>query len=429
MNDDYAPPLTEPLEVIPHHWTQIVGEKITATRISLASSGLSPTLLSDSEEFRAPRQSLFDESDRFVFEREIGRGGMGVVSIVHDRDLRRHVAFKRNFREEHSPNGLTRRFIREAQITAQLSHPNIIPIYDVGALPEGGLYISMPAVHGQTFQGMLRGIGTDERIRRLPELIDIFLKVCDAVAYAHQRGVIHRDIKPENVLVGANGEVRLVDWGLAVAQANGHERSPAVKPEVAQSQSVLVTDPTLTVTGEVMGTPAYMSPEQAKGYLEEVDQRTDVYGLGGLLHAILTGNPPNKGETIVETLEFARGQSRPSVAQRSEWPVPHSLTRICNRALEFHRDERFASVTAMADAVRVARFDHVRGATKRVVIAMIFGVAVCTGSTIGLVASVAHVTNVHWTFWGAIVAPSLGLLLSSAMEALSGGRLAYNERD
>jgi serine/threonine protein kinase len=222
----------------------------------------------------------------------IDAGGMGVVWRVRDLQFGRDLAVKVMTSWGCAASGLRERFVAEAQICGQLTHPFIVPVHGMGWLADGRPYYTMKLVEGRTLAALL-GEGPAPPGQR-SEFVQIFGQVCQAVAFAHSRGIIHRDLKPENIMVGAHGEVQLMDWGLAKVLTDpgagprpGDESETGVKSEGMES--------TRTLAGSVLGTAAYMAPEQARGLIEEVDRRSDVFGLGGILCRILTGEPPYGG--------------------------------------------------------------------------------------------------------------------------------------
>jgi serine/threonine-protein kinase len=240
-----------------------------------------------------------DEAGRYRLHGEIARGGMGAVLKGRDTDLGRDVAIKVLLETHAGKTELVQRFVEEAQIGGQLQHPGIAPVYDLGQLADQRPYFTMKLVKGQTLAALLarRKHPTEERAK----FVGIFEQVCQTLAYAHARGVIHRDLKPSNVMVGAFGEVQVMDWGLAKVLAESDKEQPprpAVsvirtrRSESSEQQGV----GTQTQAGSVLGTPAYMAPEQARGDLDLVDERADVFGLGAILCEILTGQPPFEGK-------------------------------------------------------------------------------------------------------------------------------------
>ena len=248
-----------------------------------------------SEEFAPDTPSANDSGFRYEFQEEIARGGMGVVVRAVDTELRREVAVKILQDSLHKNLGLIRRFVQEAQIGGQLQHPGIAPVYDIGRLPDGRPFIAMKLVKGETLQAHLHA-QKDAREDQA-RLLGIFEQICQAVAYTHSHGVIHRDLKPANVMIGEFGEVQIMDWGLArpICDERSRSNEPSVpearSPAEASSAVTLSTDAADTRVGQVMGTPAYMPPEQ---FLGRTDTTTDVFALGSMLCEILTGQPAGR---------------------------------------------------------------------------------------------------------------------------------------
>jgi serine/threonine-protein kinase len=242
---------------------------------------------------------------------EIGRGGMGTVYRARDPVLGREVAVKVLSDRYPVGSSAARRFLDEARITAQLQHPGIPPVFEVGELPDGRPYLAMRLIEGRTLDDLLetRADPAADRGR----FVAIFEQVCQAVAYAHSRGVIHRDLKPANVMVGSFGEVQVMDWGLAKVLGAADPEERADPPQPPPGRAVPYSD-SLTEAGTILGTPAYMPPEQATGDVGLVDTRSDVFGLGAILCAVLTGQAPYTGD--VDTVRLAATQGRLADALR-----------------------------------------------------------------------------------------------------------------
>jgi PAS domain S-box-containing protein len=280
-------------------------------------------------------------------------GGIGRVWLAHDDQLGRDVALK-ELRPERAEQAILRaRFFQEGQITGQLEHPGIIPVYELARRGEDGQpFYTMRFVKGRTLSEAARAYHERRTAGRadaleLPGLLNAFVTVCNTVAYAHSRGVIHRDLKGQNVLLGDFGEVVVLDWGLAkvVGRPEAEAGAPPVVLDAAGADSGY------TVQGQALGTPAYMAPEQAAGRLDQIDRRTDVYGLGAILYEILTGVPPFTGHSTEEVLRKVREEEPPPPRER--WPeVPPALETLCLRALAKRPQDRPAAAADLAHDVQ-----------------------------------------------------------------------------
>lgn len=250
------------------------------------------------ERLRAGAEAPDLSGTRYRLLERMARGGMGVIYAVEDVPLRRRVAMK-VLDVQGASESLAERLIREAHVLAQLEHPGIVPVHDVGALSDGRVYYTMKFVEGRRLDEHLSGVAS------LPDRMRIFQRICEAVAFAHSRGVLHRDLKPGNIMVGPFGEVLVMDWGLAkilrdVPEANRSAEEVTVisepAPGVTTAQSVppLSADASATAAktahGTVLGTPGYMAPEQARGEIEKLDERSDIYALGAILRDMLAGH-------------------------------------------------------------------------------------------------------------------------------------------
>ena len=238
------------------------------------------------------------DAGRYQLHGEIARGGMGVVLKGRDIDLGRDVAVKVLLEKHRDSPEMVRRFVEEAQIAGQLQHPGVVPVYELGRLPDGRLYIAMKLIRGRTLAALLEGRqGADEDRARY---LAVFEQLCQAMAYAHNCGVVHRDLKPSNVMVGGFGEVQVMDWGLAkVIDRGGVADERRSLPSQAEIEPVRTlhtgSSADESQAGSVLGTPGYMAPEQARGLLDTLDERADVFGLGAILCEILTALPPYTG--------------------------------------------------------------------------------------------------------------------------------------
>lgn len=255
---------------------------------------------------------------RFERQSVLGQGGMGTVHLAFDRLMLRQVALKTLRLVAEGTDGREQHFVQEAQLMGQLDHPNILPMYDLLIGADGDpLELVMKYVDGEDYSLLIERLHASPTHGGLHEALQVFLKVCDAMSFAHQRGVVHCDLKPENVMVGKYGQVYVMDWGVALLQKqNGSEDSP------------------------LFGTLGYMAPEQLLGDREAINVTTDVYGLGGVLCVLVTGKPPRHGVG-----DIADWQTTPSLEDRSgSLQVPPELCRIAERALSPAQGDRFQSV-------------------------------------------------------------------------------------
>jgi serine/threonine protein kinase len=270
------------------------------------------------------------EGTRYSLLERVARGGMGVVYAARDEKLGRRVALKVLDAPDRN-NELARRLIREAQVLARLEHPGIVPVHDVGTLQDGRVFYTMKFVEGHRLDKHI------ETVDSVPDRLRLFLRICDAVAFAHARGVLHRDLKPANVMVGPFGEVLVLDWGLAkilrepasINAKNDPEAAIIHGPGMATAGSGATEVSAVTGHGTVMGTPGYMSPEQARGDNELLDERSDIFSLGAMLRFLLSedsaGTPPQPSRRMDKSLEA-----------------------ICAKALEPNPEDRYANVTQLA---------------------------------------------------------------------------------
>ena len=295
----------------------------------------------------------------YTLVKEIARGGMGQIYFGEDPQLERQVAVKVSSISE---GGEDPRFTKEAKVLALLAHPNIVPIHTLGVDSQGRPFYSMKLVKGRTLQAVLNALkdGNTEATKEYTQaaLLTIFRKVCDAMAFAHAKGILHRDLKPENIMVGEYGEVLVMDWGLAKILG---ERDAA---GVVKAAATDTGDYGMTLEGEVMGTPQYMSPEQAEGMVAELDTRSDIYSLGGILYAILTLRPPVGGSTLAEVLGNVKSgvlspmgtatRMAKGIGGRPEpmtVAVPAALQAVTLKAMATDRSKRYTSVELFAEDI------------------------------------------------------------------------------
>ncbi|MEZ4450775.1 MAG: serine/threonine-protein kinase [Nannocystaceae bacterium] len=285
-------------------------------------------------------------SQRYRERGGLGEGGMGVVSHVDDLDLLRELAVKRLRPELRDDDRLQGLFLWEARVTAHLDHPGIVPIHDLGIDGRGELYFTMRYVHGRSLEDALAGLrrGDPALARRLslPRRLRLFTQLCQAIEFAHARGVLHRDLKPGNVMLGAHGELLVMDWGLAVALPGA--AGEAIRAAMPAGHGDV---------GGLSGTPLYMSPEQARG--EALDVRSDVFTLGVILHELCALTPPydtGAGTTVEGLLECVRiGDVRPLAGTPGVSP---GLAAIVARATAQWPDQRYQTVTALREDLEIA---------------------------------------------------------------------------
>ena len=299
---------------------------------------------------------------KYTIGRTVAHGGMGVIKSVHEPALGRDVAMK--VMREPSKAGSEERFSQEAQITAQLEHPNIVPIHELGVDEEGKPYYTMKLVRGISLRRVLELLAAEdvEMIRQWPlsALLTVFQKICDALAFAHSRNIIHRDLKPANIMLGEYGEALVMDWGLAKLLGREHLRTVPLQPLTdADTAQISENDETTigpTISGTVMGTPQYMPPEQANGEVETMDERTDIYSLGAILYHILTLRPPFHGRTSTEVIQnvragqivpFAQACGKKRLAHLPGGRLPESLGAVVLKAMSVQKGQRYATVKAL----------------------------------------------------------------------------------
>ena len=274
--------------------------------------------------------------------RPIGRGGMGAVYLVLDTRLARRVALK--VLDVLGDEALGLRLEHEARVIARLEHPNIVPVHDVGRLPDGRVYYTMKYVRGQRLDEWLAGAPPRAASLRM------FQRICEAVAFAHARGVVHRDLKPQNIMVGAFGEALVMDWGLAregPAAAASDPQTPSLDPLVAAADTLPAPRPSSTGHGTLLGTPGYMSPEQARGETGAIDERSDVFALGAILYFLLAGRAAFPGDSVEDVMARTLDDEPPALS-RAAPDVPRPLASITTRALQKRPEDRYRSAFDMA---------------------------------------------------------------------------------
>jgi len=289
---------------------------------------------------------------RYEILDEIARGGMGVVYRAQDIDLSRNIALKLVQARFSADQPTLRRFIDEARITGRLQHPGIPPVHEFGQLADGRPFLAMKLIRGQTLAAkVLESPGTADRCL----LIAAFEQICQAVGYAHSQGVIHRDLKPQNVMVGAFGEVQVMDWGLA-KDLNLQPGDEFPRGESSEPLAIPDRQSDVTQAGTIMGTPAYMAPEQARGEIELLDARADVFGLGAILCEILTGGPPFVGTRTFGALYLAStGNVGDAFARLDACGTDPEMIALAKKCLDPDHDQRFENGGAVAMAIAAWR--------------------------------------------------------------------------
>ncbi len=305
-----------------------------------------------------------ETTSRYTLVHEIGRGGMGQIYLGEDLQLKREVAVKVS---SVAQGGTDLRFAHEAEVLARLAHPNIVPVYTMGTDGLGRPFYSMKLIKGRTLQSVLNALRVgDAGVRKAyprSALLNVFRKVCDAVAFAHSKGILHRDLKPENVMVGEYGEVLVMDWGLAKVLGSVDE-TPTDRAELGTlSGGSKMGVQGATLEGQLMGTPQYMSPEQAQGMVSELDVRSDVYALGAVLYAILTLRAPVEGRTVEEVVSRVKsGQISPLWTRCGDGPcgeggaqdleIPEALNSVTLKAMAMRREDRYPDVEALVTDIQ-----------------------------------------------------------------------------
>ncbi len=353
-----------------------------ATPAGESGPGLAAAALdSSSGKILRQLQARVPSGSRYGVLEEIARGGMGAILKVWDPDLRRHLAMKVAFLPQPKDNKATTadeerplaRFLEEAQITGQLDHPGIVPVHELGLDSSGRVYFTMQLVRGQDLANVFEMAAAGSGGWTTTRALRVILKVCEAMAYAHSKGVIHRDLKPANVMVGRFGEVYVMDWGLARVIGR-HDTTQSRLRSASTTLSLVRTDrrdardsgdagsALATLDGDVVGTPAYMPPEQARGQIEILDERSDVYALGAILYHLLAGHMPyvrdGTKRDAYEVWSLVRsGPPEPlaEVASRA----PPELVAICEKAMARERSERYSSMETLAEDLSAYLDGHV----------------------------------------------------------------------
>jgi formylglycine-generating enzyme required for sulfatase activity/predicted Ser/Thr protein kinase len=345
-------------------------------RAAAVALGCSPTVVgagapasalerAHAEQLLAGLGETTDAGPRYQVVGEIGRGGMGVVLRVLDKKLERHLAMKLILGKDgpaamastDAAKQVLRRFLNEARITGQLQHPGIVPVHEVGVDKAGRAFFTMKLVQGRTLADVFDAMHAGDAEWHRNRVLSLVQRMCEALAYAHDRGVVHRDLKPSNVMIGDFGEVYIMDWGLARELGKSAEADPVPSPADLALENHLE----LTRSGVVLGTPSYMPPEQAAGRLGDIDARSDIYAVGAMLHELIAGHPPYCDPESA-SVEMREGPMRgirllrrilagppPALCNRDVAP---ELVAICERGMHYERERRYANAQLLADDLR-----------------------------------------------------------------------------
>ncbi len=336
-------------------------DNIQAPQIEVGNSDLQMTVFAEPDSVTArPTPGIAQAESESLYDvlELLDEGGMGTIHLARDRKLRRRAAFKQMKARVAQDPALVARFLSEAQITAQLDHPNIVPVYSLETRADGRVAYAMKLVEGLTLRQLI-----DEAMERhtrkqvvgssypLNARLDVFLKLCDAVDFAHSRGVIHRDLKPANVMIGGHGEVYLMDWGIARLIGVDEHEGEFVQVALGVDEQQAHAD--LTMAGQAVGTPAYMSPEQAAGKNQELDGRSDQYALGLLLFELVSLRRANVGTTLKEAYSCALSGEKVRLVHLDERvKIPAELRAIIEKSTRVELSERYSSVHELAEDIR-----------------------------------------------------------------------------
>jgi len=291
--------------------------------------------------------TTFDTEARYTTRRVLGAGGMGEVRLTTDAWIGRDVAMKVVKAGRGSTAETRGRFLREARVQGQLEHPSIVPVYDIGKSPDGEAFFTMKRIGGHTFEQIVDGLREKNAAivasytRR--KVLGAMSQVCLTIAYAHSRGVVHRDLKPSNVMLGDFGEVYVLDWGVAKIAGAAEAKSDVISGEEDDSVQ--------THEGALVGTPGYMSPEQARGEIEAIGPASDVYALGAMLFELLALEPLHTGRTVPSILASTQLKTQAPSERAPNAEIAPELDAICTRATAFEPAERFPSARAMHEAI------------------------------------------------------------------------------
>ncbi|MCK5851062.1 MAG: protein kinase [Kiritimatiellae bacterium] len=339
--------------------------------------------LADSKETSTASDVIVSKEGRkYNIGKLVAKGGMGAILTAKDLNIRRHVAMKVMLDPNQADDEMILRFIEEAQVTGQLEHPSIVPVHELGVDAHDSVFYTMKYVKGITLKDILQGIAEGDKVLieqyPLNRLLNVYLKTCEAMAFAHTKGIIHRDLKPENIMVGEFGEVLVMDWGLAKVlgrpEKHGTDCDQSEADTIESARADTVDDSQHTMVGQIMGTPQFMAPEQAMGKIDELNARTDIYSLGGVFYNILTLHPPFednhvnkillkvvKGDIIPPTMYNTPGiasanqENAATASQKAqnrlvqlphcpEHRIPNALSAVAMKAMALEPENRYQNI-------------------------------------------------------------------------------------
>ena len=331
-----------------------LGPSTLDTLMHAGFTSLEPSLSRSVSTTMFPANVTVNAGHRFRLLRPHAKGGLGAVFVALDSELNREVALKQILDDQADNPASRQRFLLEAEITGGLEHPGIVPVYGLGTYDGGRPYYAMRFIKGDSLKEAIERFHGDDDVKTDPgrrslelrKLLRRFTDVCNAIDYAHSRGVLHRDIKPANIIVGKYGETLVVDWGLA---------KPLGKSDPAYDSGERTLIPSAasgsaeTLPGLAMGTPSYMSPEQAAGELDRLGPRSDVYSLGATLYCLLTGKAPFAGDRFEILHNIERGEF--SAPRQLDPLIDPALEAVCLKAMAQQPEDRYATCRALADDV------------------------------------------------------------------------------
>ncbi len=344
-------------DIVGHDAPDSFFESIGSTGTQIMSPVQAAAELDESEIVPA----VAEHEGRYEMVREFAKGGMGKISLVHDTHLGRDVALKQLLQSHIMPGTeagapttailtipIIARFLQEARITGQLEHPSIIPVYELGYRADGSLYYTMKLIRGQSMHDFLKEAKTLND--RLP-LLTHFLDLCQAISYAHSRGVIHRDLKPMNLMIGEFGETVVIDWGIAKVRGEDDIHARGLEATVTAMRVSSAEATAKTMYGQTIGSPYFMPAEQAMGRTDLIDERSDIYSLGAVLYTILSGKMPYAGNNVREFMGKV-GQVEPKPVRMLEPDVRPELAAICHKAMALVPENRYQSAKELTEEIQ-----------------------------------------------------------------------------